>query len=113
MSRLQPSAILACATWFALCSALAGVGCSKRPEPSKALDPARARAALMNYADIAAASYADALQTARVLQDSVEQLLAAPSAERLARARSAWLAARTPYVQSEVFRFYDGPIDRY
>jgi putative iron-regulated protein len=29
----------------------------------------------------------------------------------LAVARQAWLAARTPYSQSEVFRFYSGPID--
>ncbi len=37
--------------------------------------------------------------------------MADPSEETLAAARVAWLASREPYLQTEVYRFYDGPID--
>lgn len=68
--------------------------------------------ALENYAELAFAVYSDSVRGARTLATAVEQLVAAPSAERLQIARSAWVSAREPYAQSEVFRFYDGPIDR-
>ncbi len=64
-----------------------------------------------NYAEIAAAVYNDCLTTAKRLQKAVDDFLASPSPATLATAREAWLAARVPYGQSEVFRFYDGPID--
>lgn len=67
--------------------------------------------ALLTYANIAAASYADATEAAQGLLASIEAFVAAPTSERLADARRAWLAARRPYQQTEVFRFYDGPID--
>ena len=60
---------------------------------------------LGTYADIAEAKYADSLITAERLQAAVDALLAAPSAEALEAAKTAWLAARVPYQQSEVFRF--------
>jgi putative iron-regulated protein len=72
---------------------------------------AGARAALQTYADIAAAGYADSAGSARALAAAIDRLLATPSAETLAGARSAWLQARIPYAQTEAFRFYDGPID--
>lgn len=64
-----------------------------------------------HYAAIASASYADSLAAARQLQQKIEAMLAAPSAPALESARQAWLAARVPYLQTEAFRFYDGPID--
>jgi putative iron-regulated protein len=67
--------------------------------------------ALVTYADIAEASYGDATTGARGLVGAVDALLAGPSAATLEAAREAWLAAREPYAQTEVFRFYDGPID--
>ncbi|HKU44016.1 MAG TPA: imelysin family protein [Polyangiales bacterium] len=69
------------------------------------------QAALATYSDIAEASYADAVLGARQLDDAIHALLTQPSAASLQAAREAWLEARVPYVQSEVFRFYDGPID--
>jgi putative iron-regulated protein len=70
------------------------------------------RPALTTYADIAHACYADSLASARGLLESTQRLVREPSAETLAQARNAWTTARRPYTQAEVFRFYDGPIDR-
>ncbi|MGH8808727.1 MAG: imelysin family protein [Noviherbaspirillum sp.] len=73
-----------------------------------AVEPA---AVLGNYANIVHANYADTLQAATLLQKAVDDFIAAPSAAGLDAARKAWLAAREPYGQTEVFRFYGGPID--
>jgi len=64
-----------------------------------------------NYSQMVLAGYEDALQGARELKSAVDAFVAAPSADSLAKARKAWLAAREPYGQTEVFRFYGGPID--
>ncbi|WP_116085262.1 imelysin family protein [Tropicimonas sp. IMCC34011] len=68
-------------------------------------------AVLETYADIAEASYADSLASARTLKEAVDALVAGPSAETLAEARSAWIAARVPYQQTEVFRFGNAIVD--
>ncbi|WP_378944224.1 imelysin family protein [Paracoccus sp. R86501] len=60
---------------------------------------------LATYADIAAASYGDSLTTAKQLQQAVQTLVQDPSAQNLQMARDAWLAARVPYQQTEVYRF--------
>ena len=69
------------------------------------------REVVRQYAAIASASYEDSLAAARQLQQKIAAMLAAPSAPALEDARRAWLAARVPYLQTEAFRFYDGPID--
>lgn len=66
---------------------------------------------LTNYADIAAAKYADSLTTAQTLQAAVDALIASPSAETLQAAKHAWLAARVPYQQTEVYRFGNAIVD--
>ncbi len=66
---------------------------------------------LNTYADIADAVYTDSLTTAKTLQEAVNALVAAPSAENLQSAKDAWLAARVPYQQSEVFRFGNAIVD--
>ena len=63
------------------------------------------------YADIAAASYQDSLTTARDLQAGIRALIAAPSDASLAAARAAWVRARVPYMQTEVFRFANPIVD--
>jgi putative iron-regulated protein len=68
-------------------------------------------AVLATYADIALAGYQDSHATARALQQAVAGLVAAPSPETLAAARNAWLAARNPYQQTEVFRFGNAIVD--
>lgn len=76
--------------------------------PALAADKA---AVLETYADIAAAGYEDSLITARALQEAVAALIAAPSEDTLAAAKTAWLAARVPYQQTEVFRFGNAVVD--
>ncbi|WP_107495762.1 imelysin family protein [Thalassobius sp. I31.1] len=66
---------------------------------------------LTNYANIAHAKYEDSLLTARVLGDAVDALIAIPSAENLEAAKEAWLAARVPYQQTEVYRFGNAAVD--
>ena len=68
---------------------------------------------LTTYADIAAASYGDSLTTARQLQQAVQTLVQDPSANTLQKARDAWLAARVPYQQTEVFRFGNPIVDEW
>jgi putative iron-regulated protein len=63
------------------------------------------------YSEIAEASYADALSTAAALDAALEGLVAVPTAAAMSAARDAWIESREPYLQTEVYRFYDGPID--
>jgi putative iron-regulated protein len=86
---------------------------AEQPGPrASALDQTALSAALTSYAEIALATYQDSLTRAEELSRANAALVAEPSAARLVAAREAWLAARVPYAQSEVFRFYDGPIDQ-
>lgn len=71
----------------------------------------RPAAVLENYADIAEAKYSDSLIAAQRLQAAVEALLANPSAETMEAAKAAWLSARVPYQQSEVYRFGNAIVD--
>ncbi|MEL6610154.1 MAG: imelysin family protein [Pseudomonadota bacterium] len=68
-------------------------------------------AVLETYSDIAVAKYEDSLTTAQTLAAAVDTLLTAPSAEALETAKEAWLAARVPYQQTEVFRFGNAIVD--
>jgi putative iron-regulated protein len=63
------------------------------------------------YANIAEAAYSDSLATAKTLQAKVNALIAEPSSKTLADARRAWIAARVPYQQTEVFRFGNKIVD--
>jgi len=68
---------------------------------------------LATYADIAHASYEDALITAKALDAAVDALIADPSEATLTAAREAWKAARIPYQQSEAFRFGSPIVDEW
>jgi putative iron-regulated protein len=67
--------------------------------------------AIQTYARIVHASYQDSAAAVGTLDDAVQAFVADPTEETLGEARTAWLAAREPYLQTEVYRFYDGPID--
>jgi putative iron-regulated protein len=77
-------------------------------EPSLESD---ARPVIEHYATTVHAAYADSLDAANELRGAIDALLATPSADTLSAARSTWITSRTPYVRTEGFRFYDGPID--
>jgi putative iron-regulated protein len=64
-----------------------------------------------HYADIALAVYQDAATTAQELDKAIKNLIASPSEKTLTAAKTAWLASRVPYQQSEVFRFGNAVVD--
>jgi putative iron-regulated protein len=99
-------------TFFA-CSLLALVAAAcGGTDDAPADDSAQVRAqAVKNYSSIVHASYEDSAQGARDLDDAIGALVADPTEDTLGDARTAWRAAREPYLQTEVYRFYDGPID--
>ena len=68
-------------------------------------------AVLENYADIALAKYEDSLTTAETLKSAIDTLIASPSADALQAAKQAWLQARVPYQQTEVYRFGNAIVD--
>ncbi|WP_340160995.1 imelysin family protein [uncultured Hoeflea sp.] len=68
-------------------------------------------AVIAHYVDIAEAKYDDALSTAKLLDKAIEDLLASPTDEALQAAKSAWLSARVPYQQTEVYRFGNAIVD--
>ncbi len=55
------------------------------------------------YADIGLAGFQDALTAAQRLDAVIDALLAAPGEQTLKDARAAWIQARIPYQQAEVF----------
>ena len=77
--------------------------------------PARAAtdaaAVIKHYTDVAHAKYEDSLTTAKKLDKAIDALIAKPSEKTLKAARAAWLAARIPYQQSEVYRFGNPIVD--
>lgn len=109
-------------TWFQSCAealllALCGA-CLTMPQLAGASDsqesqlPTLKKAVVSNYAVIVLAATEDSLAGAKKLKGAVEKFLNSPSAQSLQDARAAWLAARIPYAQIEVCRFYDGPLDQ-
>ena len=70
-----------------------------------------AKDVLTTYADIAHAGYDDSLITAKELQAAIDELVANPSASTFDAAKSAWLASRAPYQQTEVYRFGNAIVD--
>ena len=66
---------------------------------------------VVTNAQHAYAVYADSLIAAKQLKNVIEQFVAEPSEANFSAAKNAWLDAREPYGQSEVYRFREGPID--
>lgn len=118
---------LATASLLAIAISLAGCGEGKdkaaapqAPTPAAStaapaaagkIDEAAAKAVVAHYADIVHAVYSDAESTAKTLQTAIDAFLAKPNDETLNAAKAAWVAARVPYLQSEVFRFGNTIID--
>lgn len=83
-------------------------GCKKNDTgPSTELK----KSTISNYSAIVYANYSDMLLKAEILKQKVEDFVAAPDQSKFDQAKQAWIDARLPYGQSEVYRFSDGPID--
>lgn len=82
-----------------------------------ALQPAHAAtdaaAVVKHYAAVAHAKFEDALTTAEALDKAIDALIATPSEETLKAARDAWLKARNPYQETEVYRFGNAIVDEW
>ncbi|MDQ0318663.1 putative iron-regulated protein [Pararhizobium capsulatum DSM 1112] len=80
-----------------------------------AIQPANAAtdaaAVVKHYTELGHAKYEDALKTAEALDKAVDALIATPSEATLKAAREAWLAARNPYQETEVYRFGNPIVD--
>ena len=76
-----------------------------------AVDEGIKDAIVETYAAGAHASYVKSLNSAQSLDSAVDRFLAAPSQARLDAAKHAWLRARDDYGVTEIYRFYEGPID--
>jgi putative iron-regulated protein len=74
-------------------------------------DNAAAKAVVANYTNMIYAVFSDAESTAKSLRSVVDHFLAKPDDHTLKAARDAWVAARVPYMQTEVFRFGNTIID--
>lgn len=70
-----------------------------------------ARPVVEYHADAVRGSYTALVTELQQLKTAVDAYVAAPSAETLAAAKTAWVDARVAYRPTEVFRFYGGPID--
>ena len=75
---------------------------------SAALEPAT-----QTYVAIAQSAYEDSLISARTLREAIGAFLDAPSEKTLEQARSAWVNARVPYQQTEVYRFGNAVVDEW
>lgn len=78
---------------------------------STAFAEVTAEAVTKTYADIALAKFEDSLATAKKLDAAIDALVAEPSEANLTAAKEAWLAARVPYQQTEVYRFGNAIVD--
>ena len=45
------------------------------------------------------------------METKIDAFIETPSEDAFDKCKDAWLPARTPYAQTEVYCFYDGPID--
>ncbi|MGN6827451.1 imelysin family protein [Paucibacter sp. M5-1] len=103
--------LLSLAAGPALLTALTALPAQAQQTAVAAAASATPAAVNTHYAALVHANYADTLQAAQALRQTIKDFIAQPSPERLQAARQAWLAAREFYGQTEAFRFYGGPID--
>jgi len=89
--------------------------CSKtelsKEESNQSASSAELKQVVLNYANIVHASYVDSLNLAKNMQETINAFMESPSAESLEKAKQSWIDSRFPYLQTEVYRFYGGPID--
>lgn len=66
---------------------------------------------VQNYARVLHATYRDALVEAGKLDEMISSFVGKPTEEAFQKIKKQWITSRLPYSQSEVARFYGGPID--
>ena len=91
--------------------AACGGGSSSGSDDPELISIANTLKVVETNADIAFAAYSDSVTTAIALQDAIDALAEDPTQANLDAAKTAWLVAREPYGQTEVYRFRLSPID--
>jgi putative iron-regulated protein len=76
-----------------------------------ASDQSDARAMQSHYVQQASVAYLHALEQAQRLDRALAELATRPNARTLQQARLAWRAARVAYLPTEVYRYFESPID--
>jgi putative iron-regulated protein len=102
MMTRSGSALIAGAAW--------GVLFAPAAAPASGVSELCARI-VAHYGDLVHATYCDAYDRALDLQQSLQSFVEEPTEQNMSAAKAAWIRARQPYLQSEAFRFYAGPID--
>ncbi len=69
------------------------------------------REVMANYAKMVHQNYKDSYDAAVKMQSKINEFIANPTEANMQAAKKAWLEAREPYGESEVFRGSNGPID--
>jgi len=85
-------------------------------EPLRMIRPTQAAAVdlkpyVKSYATLVHHSYRDAHVKAMEMLEAIDAFLDNPNARTQRVAQKAWIEARKSYLQTEAFRFYEGPID--
>jgi len=109
MKLNQLAAVVAAATLITACGSDSSSSSSE--DKSIAIDVAKVKQVVDTNADIAYAAYSDSVTTAKELKIALENLRTNPTDATLEAAKKAWLVAREPYGQTEVYRFRNSPID--
>lgn len=99
--------VVATATLMTAC----GSDSSSSSGETNRIDVAKVGQVLDTNADIAYAAYTDSVNTAKDLKAALETFRKNPTEANLIAAKKAWLVAREPYGQTEVYRFRLSPID--
>ena len=90
-------------------------GCKKKDDSGvdvAAADKAAKQEVVNDYAQMVYLNYLDTYNTAVSFQNKVNTFVASPADNGgLEGLRQSWLDMRVPYLQSEAYRFYGGPID--
>jgi putative iron-regulated protein len=66
---------------------------------------------VQGYAEKAFLQYSVAAEEAQKLNLLIQEFIAHPSQQKMDRAKQQWIEARKVYSQTEVYRFFDSPID--
>ena len=64
-----------------------------------------------SYAELVYRNYQDSRQEAEEMKEAIAAFLDKPNQSTHTKAKDAWIKARQSYLQTEAFRFYEGPID--
>ena len=87
------------------------VSCSPEKNISAKVENLDLAQVVKTYSEIVYATYVDSHAAAKEMSKSINEFLDSPSEQSFITAKESWISARLPYLQTEVYRFYGGPID--